>query len=98
MKVRAGRIPGGPDRPDHLATLHVLIHRDVHSRAVRIERGISVAVVDGDEIAVAAVPASVYDAAVGRRANRRSIIHADIHAGVERISAGVRICTISEWR
>src|SRR5581483_12335931 len=71
MEVRPEAVPGAADVADRLALAHVLAARDGDLRLVAVGSGEVAAVVDHDEVAVAALPPAVDDGAGGGGGDRR---------------------------
>lgn len=66
MQVRTGGPSGGPDIADDLALVHPLTdaHLGREAAQVRIERSVAAAMIDGDDIAVTALPSGERNLAV----------------------------------
>src|SRR5262249_56597693 len=95
---RAGRASGGADLADDLADADHLPDLDVDLREVAVAGGEPVAVVDLDQVAVAALAAGHGDDAGGGRMHRLAVVAAQVDAGVHRRLAEERIGAHAERR
>ena len=78
MQVRSGGAPGGADAADRLPDADILPNRDIELRQMAVAGGKTIAVIDFNELAIAAIPASLRDFACGRSADRVAHASADI--------------------
>src|SRR5437879_4551811 len=91
MQMRTGRAAGGADLADGLADRDALADLDVDLRHMTVAGRKSVAMVDFDHVAVAAIPAGSGDGAVGGDAHRIAFVTAQIDAGMDRRSPHERV-------
>jgi hypothetical protein len=96
MEMAAGRTAGRAHQADDLAALHAGIVGDEDLREVAVARLDAAAMVDLDEVAVAALAAGMADDAVGGRVDRRADRAGDVDAGMHRRGAAERIRTDAE--
>ena len=80
MEVVAVAVPGAADVADHLALGDLGAVTDRKTRLVAVGRCDAAAVVDDDQVAVAALPAGRDDRARRGRVDRRAVPDADVDA------------------
>src|SRR5262245_40171177 len=90
--MRSGGAAGGADEPDDVAALDLVAGPHVVAREVTIARLEPVAVIEDDQIAVAAFRGGVRDDPVSRRIDLAALIGGDIETLMEVLVArdGIR--------
>src|SRR5205085_1488546 len=96
VEVGTGAASAEPDITDGLAFVHTLSGGDIEARKVAVAGGDAVAVVDLDEMSVAAHVAGVSDHAVGGCDDRISVGTRNIDAGMEGAFTAERIRAFAE--
>ena len=99
MKMAAGRAPGRAHAADLLAAGDVLAGRDEHHRHVAVTGRDALAMVDLDEVAIAArIPPGAKHGAVGGGVDWRADRAGKVDPGVHRSACGERVRTNTEAR
>src|SRR6266852_6072486 len=98
VQVRSGRAAGRAEPADNLADLDVLADGDVDLGEMAVACRQTVAVIDLDQLAVAAVPTRRGDGAGRGGADRIAGIAAEVEAGMHRRAAEERIDAHAEAR
>ncbi len=88
MQVRTGRAPGRADIANHVALVDLLAFADVECRKVAVAGFHVAAVLELDEVAVAAEALGHLHISVGGRVDRRAGRHRDVDA-VQHLGAAV---------
>src|SRR5690242_18199940 len=96
MDVRAGGAAGGTGVGNDVTHPYALARVGNQLAVVRVARHVTVAVVDLDDVAIAAADAGEGDHAFGHRMHRRAQRGGDVDAGMPRGVAAERVGTTTE--